>query len=239
MKAKEPAHYRLPITEWPESDRPREKLMESGAFKLSDSELIAILIRSGSGRTTAIDAAREILDKAGGLKKLAEMDYHEIREMKVHGIGNTKAVTIVAAMQVARRLQSALTEIPDQIIRTSDDVARIYGPRLRDLKKEIFMVLLLASNQKMIKDAIISEGILNASVVTPREVFRLALLAMAGAVILVHNHPSGNIEPSREDIQLTKQMVDVGKAMNVPVLDHIIIAGDSYTSFADKGLLHS
>lgn len=237
MPVRESALYRLPITEWPESERPREKLMQQGPHRLTDTELIAILLRSGTGGHSAIETARELIVKAGSLQQLAQMDYNEILHLKVKGVGKTKAVTIAAALQLARRLQSANHQIPDQIVHSSNDVALIYGPRLRDLKKEIFMVIMLASNNKIIKDAQISEGILNASVVTPREVFRAALLTSAAAVILIHNHPSGNPEPSREDIQLTHQMVTVGQAMNIPVLDHLIIAGDKYTSFADKGLL--
>jgi len=237
MKSKEPAYYKLPITNWPESERPREKLMKLGPFKLTDTELLAILMRSGSGGISALGAAREIVQKSGGLSKLAQMDYNDILNLDVKGLGKTKAVTIAAALQLARRLQSEIAVSPDKIIRSSDEVAQIYGPKMRDLKKEIFMVLLLASNNKLIKDTVVSEGILNASVITPREVFREAVLAMAGAVILIHNHPSGNLEPSSEDIQLTKKMVEVGKAMQVPVLDHIIIAGNGYTSLADRGLI--
>ncbi|MFH1213667.1 MAG: DNA repair protein RadC [Candidatus Neomarinimicrobiota bacterium] len=237
MRAKEPALYKLPITEWPESDRPREKLMQSGPLKLTETELIAILLRSGSGGNSALDVAREMLSKSGGLNALAQMDYHDILGMKIKGLGPTKAVTIAAALQLARRLQSASVILPDMIIRNSDEIARLYGPRLRDLKKEIFMVVLLASNNKIIRDTIISEGILNASVVTPREVFREAVLGMAAAIILIHNHPSGNPEPSSEDLQLTRQMKEVGRAMNIPLLDHIIIAGERFTSFADKNLL--
>ncbi|PIS29229.1 MAG: hypothetical protein COT43_04340 [Candidatus Marinimicrobia bacterium CG08_land_8_20_14_0_20_45_22] len=237
MKVKENGDYRMTIADWPENERPRERLMASGVFKLSDAELLAILIRTGSGKMTAIDVAREILSRSGGLKKLGEMDYHQIRDMNISGVGDTKAVTVVAALQLARRLEAAESEKPDPIIKTSEDVARIYIPKLRDLRKEIFMTLLLASNHRVIKDTIVSEGILNASVVTPREVFREALAVMAGAIVLIHNHPSGNLEPSREDIQLTRQMVVVGKAMNIPVLDHIIVAGNGYTSFADRGLL--
>ena len=237
MKVKENGAYRMTIADWPENERPRERLMASGVFKLSDAELLAILIRTGSGKMTAIDVAREILSRSGGLKKLGEMDYHQIRDMNISGVGDTKAVTVVAALQLARRLEAAESEKPDPIIKTSEDVARIYIPKLRDLRKEIFMTLLLASNHRVIKDTIVSEGILNASVVTPREVFREALAVMAGAIVLIHNHPSGNLEPSREDIQLTRQMVVVGKAMNIPVLDHIIVAGNGYTSFADRGLL--
>ncbi|MBU0711264.1 DNA repair protein RadC [bacterium] len=227
----------MPITDWPESERPRERLMKYGPMKLSEVELLAILIRSGSGSNSALDVARELMSKAGGLNQLARLDYKDILQMSIKGIGNTKAVTIAAAIQLARRLQMEESASPDKILRSSDEVARLYIPKLRDLNKEIFMVLLLASNNRLLKDVIISEGILNASVVTPREVFREAVVGMAAAVILVHNHPSGNPEPSREDIQLTKQMTESGKMMNIPVLDHIIIAGNRHSSFADKGLL--
>ena len=237
MQAKDNSYYKMPITDWPESERPREKLMQYGPMKLSEVELLAILIRSGSGSNSALDVARELMSKAGGLNQLARLDYNDILQMRIKGIGKTKAVTIAAAIQLTRRLQIEESASPDKILRSSDEVARLYIPKLRDLNKEIFMVLLLASNNRLIKDVIISEGILNASVVTPREVFREAVVGMAAAVILIHNHPSGNPEPSREDIQLTKQMTESGKMMNIPVLDHIIIAGNQHSSFADKGLL--
>jgi len=237
MQIKDNSYYKMPITDWPESERPRERLMKYGPMKLSEVELLAILIRSGSGSNSALDVARELMSKAGGLNQLARLDYKDILQMSIKGIGNTKAVTIAAAIQLARRLQMEESASPDKILRSSDEVARLYIPKLRDLNKEIFMVLLLASNNRLLKDVIISEGILNASVVTPREVFREAVVGMAAAVILVHNHPSGNPEPSREDIQLTKQMTESGKMMNIPVLDHIIIAGNQHSSFADKGLL--
>lgn len=237
MQAKDNSYYKMPITDWPESERPREKLMQYGPMKLSEVELLAILIRSGSGSNSALDVARELMSKAGGLNQLARLDYNDILQMRIKGIGKTKAVTIAAAIQLTRRLQIEESASPDKILRSSDEVARLYVPKLRDLNKEIFMVLLLASNNRLIKDVIISEGILNASVVTPREVFREAVVGMAAAVILIHNHPSGNPEPSREDIQLTKQMTESGKMMNIPVLDHIIIAGNQHSSFADKGLL--
>ena len=237
MQAKDNSYYKMPITDWPESERPREKLMQYGPMKLSEVELLAILIRSGSGSNSALDVARELMSKAGGLNQLARLDYNDILQMRIKGIGKTKAVTIAAAIQLTRRLQIEESVSPDKILRSSDEVARLYVPKLRDLNKEIFMVLLLASNNRLIKDVIISEGILNASVVTPREVFREAVVGMAAAVILIHNHPSGNPEPSREDLQLTKQMTESGKMMNIPVLDHIIIAGNQHSSFADKGLL--
>ena len=227
----------MPIPDWPEDERPREKLMTLGPFKLTDTELLAILLRTGTGGHSAVDTARELIRAAGGLAKLAEMNYHDITNLKIKGIGNTKAVTIAAAIQLGRRIQSDSAQTGDQIINSAEVVARIFGPRLRDLKKEIFMVVMLASNNKLLKSSVISEGVLNASVVTPREVFREALLATAAAVILIHNHPSGNLEPSQEDIRITRQMVSSGSAMNIPVLDHVIIGGAGYTSLADRGLL--
>jgi DNA repair protein RadC len=237
MRTKEPAYYKMPITRWPEAERPREKLMRSGPHRLSETELLAILLRSGAGSHSAIDAARELLQKAGGIVQLAEMSYDEILHLKVPGIGKTKAVTIVAAVQLARRLQSEAARPAKPIIRSSDQVAKIYIPRLCSLKKEIFVLVLLASNNSLIREVIISEGVLNASVVTPREVFKEAVVAAAAAIILIHNHPSGNLEPSPEDLQITRQMKAVGEAMNIPVLDHLIIAGNAYTSFLDRGLL--
>ncbi len=237
MKAKEPAYYKLPITKWPKTERPREKLIKFGPFKLSDAELIAIILRTGIGPSSALDLSRELLSKANGLLHLSKMDYNEILALKVKGIGQTKAVTIAAAMQLSCRIESETGNSPDQIIHSSRQVAEIYGPKLRYLKKEMFLVILLATNNKILGDSVISEGILNASVVSPREVFRVALLHMAAGIILVHNHPSGNLEPSQEDIMLTKQVVASGKTMNIPVLDHIIIAGKDYTSFSDKGLI--
>lgn len=237
MRVKEQNAPHLPITDWPIHERPREKLMQQGAYHLTDAELLAILIRSGSGGRSALELARELLIRAGSLEQLAQMDYHQILALKIKGLGVTKAVTIAAVLQISRRLQAARHPVPDNIVRSSSDVARIFGPRLRDLNKEIFMVIMLASNHKILQEMVISEGVLNASVVTPREVFRPAILHNAAAVILLHNHPSGNPEPSPEDIQVTRQITAVGKALNIPVIDHLIIAAEKYTSFADRGLL--
>ncbi|MCF7886560.1 MAG: DNA repair protein RadC [Candidatus Marinimicrobia bacterium] len=238
MKSKEPAYYNCPINEWPEDDRPREKMMKLGAFRLSYSELLAILIRTGAGGTSALDIARLLISKSGGLFNLSKMDYREILGLKIKGIGKAKAVTIAAAMQLARCIESEQKRSEDKIVKSSDDVAKIYGPKLRDLKKEKFMVVLLASNNKIIKDKIVTEGTINSSVITPREVFHEAIGALAAAVILIHNHPSGNDRPSREDIKITKKMVAAGRHMDIPVLDHILIADKKYTSFADEGLLN-
>ncbi len=237
MKIKEPAYYNLPITDWPESDRPREKLIKSGPFKLTDSELLAIIIRTGTGKSSALDVARNTLGKAGGFEKLAEMTYSEIIKLNIPGIGTTKAVTIAAAIHLSRRIHSISATPTNRIIKSSGQVAEIYLPKLRDLKKEIFMAVFLATNNKIIGDTIISEGTINSSAITPREVFHEAILSLAASIILIHNHPSGNIIPSKEDIFLTNKMVKTGHAMEIPIIDHIIIGGDKYSSFLDTGLL--
>ncbi len=237
MNAKEPVRYRLPINKWPESDQPREKLMKYGAFKLTDSELLAILLRTGSRTTSAIGLAREILQKTGGLEKLAAMSFDEIMNLNVKGVGKTKAVTICAAVHFARRLHSNLAEPENRIITTSEEIGAVYIPRLQDLKKELFLAVFLDSSNKIMTDTIISEGTINGTTVTPREVFHEAVKNLAASVILIHNHPSGNTNPSRQDKKLTKLMVNSGKNLCISVLDHLIIGNNNYYSFADEGLI--
>jgi len=237
MKGKEPAYYKCPITEWPEDDRPREKMMKLGANKLSYSELLAILVRTGAGGISAVDIARQLLKKSGGLTALSSMDYKDILNLDIKGIGEAKAIIIAAAMQLSKCIESEDNRPEDKSVRSSEDIARIVGPKLRDLKTEKFMVVLLSSDNKIIKEKIVTEGTINASVITPREVFHEALVSLAAAIILVHNHPSGNNKASQEDHKITEKMVAAGENMDIPVLDHIIIAGHKHTSFADKGML--
>ena len=238
MKVKEPALYSLPIKDWPESDQPREKLMKYGAFKLTDSELLAIILRTGSDKMSAIDLARTILQKTGGFDKIATMSYEDILELSVRGIGKTKAVTICAAVHLARRLHSELAKPEKMIITNSDQLASIYIPKLQDLKKEIFMAVFLDTSNKIISDSIISEGTINGTAVTPREVFHDAIKVLAASVALIHNHPSGNTRPSREDKILTEKMVQAGENLSIRVIDHVIIGGSNYYSFADNGIIN-
>jgi len=222
------------ITRWPKRERPRERLLLDGADHLTEAELLGILLGKGTKKKTAIDVARELLDRHESLQKLFSRSPSEL--MKIKGIGSAKAATLAAAFELVRRVQSG-GETHRPTLKRSADVAKHYLPLLRDLRKEIFKVLLLNRANRLIKEVPISEGTLDASIVHPRDVFREALLEPAAGVILIHNHPSGNPNPSEEDIRITKQLVEAGRILGIRVYDHIILAGESYRSFADEGLL--
>lgn len=222
------------IREWRHDERPRERLLAHGAQSLSDAELLAILIAKGVRGFSALDAARLVLETLGTLSEISARDVSQLATIK--GIGKVKAITLVAAFELSRRIESAPFQ-SKQVIRSPQDVAGYYIPKLRGMMKETFRVLLLNSANQVFRDVLVSEGSLNASIVHPREVFRTAITESANAMILMHNHPSGNTEPSREDIAITKQLVEAGKLVDIKVLDHIIIAGEQYTSLNEKGLM--
>ncbi|HTY10667.1 MAG TPA: DNA repair protein RadC [Bacteroidota bacterium] len=230
----ESSFYHSRIKDWPRNERPREKLINVGPELLSDAELLAILIGSGSGKVTALDLAKTLFIEKGTLRGLAGMAVADLKQFK--GIGDAKAVTIAAAFELARRLQSS-PEIERKMIRSPADIAEQFIPSLRDLQQEVFLVVLLNSANKIIREITITKGLLNSSLTHPREVFRHAILEHAASVILMHNHPSGNPEPSQEDVSITKQIVEAGKVIGIPVHDHIIIAGANFTSFAERGLM--
>ena len=233
-KVNEPSGYHGKIKDWPKGERPREKLIKHGCESLSDAELLAILLRTGSGKVTAVDLARELLRAFGSLHQLGSRTHQELT--KYHGLGEVKAVSLLASFELWRR--TAAAPQADLIRITSpEDVVRKYQPLLRDLKHEVFKVLLLDSANQLLREIKVSDGILNSSLVHPREVFRPAILEPAASVILLHNHPSGNPEPSSEDLQITKQIVEAGKVIGIPVHDHIIITPHAFTSFAERGLL--
>jgi len=222
------------ISRWPEKERPRERLLQQGPQHLSEAELLGILIGKGTTRKTAIDLARELLDRYESLENLFSRSPSEL--MKVKGIGSAKAATLAAAFQLVRRIQSK-TSKDQPSFKRAKDVANLYLPLMKDLRKEVFRVLLLSRANRLIKEVTISEGTLDASIVHPRDVFREALLESAAGVILLHNHPSGNPNPSEEDIRITKQLVEAGRVMGIKVYDHIILAGEDYRSLADDGLI--
>jgi DNA repair protein RadC len=222
------------ISRWPEKERPRERLLQQGPQHLSEAELLGILIGKGTTRKTAIDLARELLDRYESLENLFSRSPSEL--MKVKGIGSAKAATLSAAFQLVRRIQSK-TSKDQPSFKRAKDVANLYLPLMKDLRKEVFRVLLLSRANRLIKEVTISEGTLDASIVHPRDVFREALLESAAGVILLHNHPSGNPNPSEEDIRITKQLVEAGRVMGIKVYDHIILAGEDYRSLADDGLI--
>lgn len=233
-KVRETSDYHSKIKDWSREDRPREKLEQYGSSALTNAELLAILIGSGTTKITALDLAKTLLSEYGNIAELAKCNFQELRQFK--GIGKVKAIKLVASFEMIRRVHAYR---PDKklSVKTPDDVAEKFIPLLRDLKKEIFKVVLLNSANRVIRDVTISEGTLNASLVHPREVFKAAIDDHAASVILLHNHPSGNPDPSAEDISITEQLRQAGKIMGIPVRDHIIVAGAHYTSLAKLGYL--
>jgi len=222
------------ISRWPKKERPRERLLQQGSQHLTEAELLGILLGKGAREKTAIDLARELLARYESLPKLFSRSPSEL--MKIKGIGPAKAASLMAAFELVRRIQSK-DEDDRPTFKRSSDVANHYLPLMRDLRKEVFKVLLLNRANRLLKEVHISEGTLDASIVHPRDVFREALLEPAAGIILIHNHPSGNPSPSEEDLRITKQLVEAGRLLGIKVYDHIILAGESYRSLADDGVL--
>ncbi len=222
------------ITRWPKKDRPRERLLQQGPQQLTEAELVGILLGKGTKERTAIDVARQLLERYESLQGLFTRSPSEL--MTVKGIGSAKAAVLAAAFELVRRIQSQ-GDSSKPTFKRSSDVAKHYLPLFRDLRKEVFKVLLLNRANRLIKEVPVSEGTLDASIVHPRDVFREAIVESAAGVILIHNHPSGNPNPSDEDLKLTRQLVEAGRLMGIRVYDHIILADDHHRSFADEGLI--
>ena len=232
----EPTVYRTKINEWPADERPREKLLKHGPAALSDAELLAILIRIGMEKYSALDLAKAILHEHKSLPGVASRSATELMRMK--GIGKAKAVEMLAAFEIGRRVE-ARPYGEKIIVRSPEDVARIMIPRMRDLTNEEFYVLVLDAQNGLREEVKLTSGTLNASLVHPREVFKTAIDYRAAAIIVVHNHPSGNLEPSREDIEITRQLCESGKTIGIPVHDHLIVSGSGFTSLAERGIISS
>ena len=224
------------IKDWPAGERPREKLLASGADKLTDAELLALIIRTGdsSSQASAVDLARGLLGRFGSFRQLAAASIHELCQQP--GIGPAKAAEIQALFQIARRFGDNRLQ-PGQAYRSSQDAFLHFHERLCDYRKEVFLAMLLDSKNRLIREVQISEGSLNASIVHPREVFAPVLKESAAAILFVHNHPSGDPTPSREDLDITQRLKQVGDIMGVRILDHIIIGNGDYVSLADQGLI--
>ncbi len=224
------------IKDWPQAERPREKLLARGAEILSDAELLALVLRTGDAASghSAVDQARELLARFGSLRTLAAARSGEL--CNTRGIGPAKAAELLAVFELARRFAGD-TLPPGERYTCSEEVFRHYHERLRDRKKEVFLALLLDSKNRVLREVQVSEGSLTASIVHPREVFAPVVRESAAAVLFVHNHPSGDPTPSREDLEITSRLHEAGTLMGVRVLDHIIIGSGRYVSFADRGLL--
>ena len=226
---------KLKVKDLPPDDRPREKLLLRGAQNLSDAELVAILLRTGKKGKSVIEIAREIINKEKNLAVLATRTVTSLK--KIDGIGNDKAATLAAAFELSRRILSQSKSLSNKKITSPQDIAEFFIPILRDELKEKFIVVCLNSSNKISSYETISIGNLNSSVVHPREVFKVAIDNSSANIILIHNHPSGNPEPSNEDIRITKKIVEAGKILDILVFDHLIIAGKTYTSFVEKRLI--
>jgi DNA repair protein RadC len=226
---------RLTIKSWAEEDRPREKLMLKGQHSLSDAELLAILISSGNAEETAVELSQRILKQAGNnLFQLSRMNIKELMEFK--GIGEAKAITIAAALELGRRRKETEAPKRERII-SSKEVVDIFKPLLGDHLHEEFWILFLNRANMIISKKQISSGGMAGTVVDPKIIFKAALDEKASSIILCHNHPSGNIQPSEEDKKLTKKIIEAGKVLEIMVLDHVIVSHSGFFSFADEGLL--
>ncbi|MBI1968037.1 MAG: DNA repair protein RadC [Gemmatimonadetes bacterium] len=225
----------LRLSEHPAHDRPRERFWAVGAPALTGQELLAILLGTGCAGRDALAVAGDLLSRTeGSIRRLAGRPCGELA--RVPGVGRAKAARLAAALELGRRA-SVEAEPPPERIRGPADVQRYYELRLRDLAVEEFHVLALGSQSQILADLLITRGILNSSLVHPREVFRAAIAEAAAGIIVVHNHPSGDPTPSADDRAVTRQLVDAGRLLDVPVYDHVIVGGERYVSFAEAGLL--
>jgi len=216
-------------------DLPRERLWALGPSALTPGELLAILLGTGSSTTPVTEVAARLLEAGGGsLRRLAARPPAEL--MRVPGVGAAKGARLVAAFELAARIAGESRPLRPRIGEPAD-VARLMAPRLRDLDVEEFRLLALDSQSRVLRDVLVTRGLLNSSLVHPREVFRAAIAEAAAGIIVVHNHPSGDPTPSAEDQAVTRQLVAAGRLLDVPVYDHVVIAGDRFVSFATAGLL--
>ena len=226
---------KLPIKDWAEEDRPREKLILKGKAALSEAELIAVLIGSGNAKLSAVGLAKSILASTkNDLNELATLSLSELKKFK--GIGSAKAISIISALELGRRRkESAPVEKPK--ISSSVEIYNLLKPNMLDLDHEQFWVVYLNRGHRVLKQELISSGGISGTLVDARLIFKKALELLSCAVILAHNHPSGNCTPSDQDLKLTRKLKEAGKILDIPVLDHIIFTNDGYFSFSDESIL--
>ncbi|WRQ72879.1 MAG: DNA repair protein RadC [Methanosarcinales archaeon Met12] len=228
--------YRIKIKDLPKDERPRERLAKFGAESLSTSELLAIILRTGSHGETALDTANKLLNKHdGNIKSLFFADITELS--KIRGIGFAKAVQLKAVFELAKRIQSFTNEKTK--VSTPEDVANLLMPKMRSLDKEHLVILCLDPRNRILNgsEVTISIGSLDMSIIDPKEVFKVALAKNAASIILAHNHPSGDPSPSSDDLRITKRLMEAGDIMGIGVLDHIIFGDGEYISLKNKGLI--
>lgn len=226
---------KLPIKTWAEEDRPREKLLLKGRHSLTEAELIAILIGSGNATESAVDLSKRILHThSNDLNTLAKLSVNDF--LKFKGIGEAKAISIIAALELGRRRKESQSQHLDKIV-GSNDVFQLVLPDFMDLEYEKFIVLLLNRGNKVIKKHELSSGGITGTIADPKLIFKIALDHFAVNMVLCHNHPSGNRQPSQTDIELTNKLKKAGQLLDIAIIDHLIFAGNTYFSFADEGLM--
>ncbi|MFZ6017048.1 MAG: RadC family protein [Nitrospirota bacterium] len=223
------------IKNWPEGERPRERLLKHGAHNLSEAQLLAIILRTGGGGKSAIDLAIEILSTFGDLKKIENASLSEFTSF--NGMGKAKVAQLKAAFELGRRLLKEPYE-KGPVFSSGDDVYSYYYPRFKNLKKEVFYCAMLDIKNRIFRESKISEGTLTSSLIHPREAFRDAIKESAASVIFVHNHPSGDPTPSYEDILITERLFSAGETIGIMVLDHVIIGDGKHTSMMEKGYIN-
>lgn len=223
------------IKSWPKDDRPREKLLKKGPGALSNSELLAILLRTGVEGTSALDLARRIVEKFGTFRNMSHTDMREWKELK--GLGPAKIAQIMAALEIGRRFREDEMLDAKQKITSAQDIVDIVLPQMRDLKTEVSKVIYLNSDNRIIDIGDAAIGTVNHAAPIIREIVHAALQKFAAAIVCIHNHPSANITPSPEDEKFTRELAAAGRLMGVRILDHIIIGGDTFYSFAGEGAL--
>ena len=228
-------YKKLPISQWAEDDRPREKLMLKGKGQLSKAELIAILIGSGNTEESAVQLAQKILNSINNnLAELSNLSLSDLKKFK--GIGEAKAISIIAALELGKRRLSEDVLVRKKI-KSSEDAFHILYAELSDKQYEEFWVLMLDRANQVIRKVNISEGGMAGTVADPKKIFKMALDLNASSLILSHNHPSNNLKPSQNDIDLTKKLRSAGKLLDIEVLDHLIFGNDTYYSFADENII--
>lgn len=236
MKKNDSSRYSLSgIKSWPEEDRPREKLLKHGEHNLSNTELLAVLLGSGTKGKSAVSLAREIFSRFKSFRKISNVDLSKLRG--ISGLGKAKISKIKAAVEIGRRFNEEKIIYKKTKIKSSKDIVDIFMPRMIGLKKEVFKTAFLDSKNRIIDIEEIAEGTVNYANPIIREIFHKALQKFASSVICVHNHPGGDSKPSKEDKKFTEKLSQGGISLQVKVLDHIIIGNDEYFSFSDEGII--
>lgn len=226
--------YRVTMKEMPEDLRPRERMLKFGPQSLSNAELLAIILSTGSQTESALDLANRILREKDGLQFLTQAVFEELLEIR--GVGTAKAAQIKAALELGKR-SAAFRPEQKTIIKSPDSAAGLLMDEMRFLDREHFKIVLLSTKNHVLSIETISIGSLNSSIVHPREVFKHAIRRSAAAIILAHNHPSGDPTPSHEDIEITSRLVEAGKIIGIDVLDHLVIGSNHYVSLKERGLI--